>query len=80
MGHFLGQLHFRRISQGGVFGLTLIMTLLVVNLWGHTQKELKFTEVVNTSTSIADLSDLIADLRAQMTILIACHMSGNCYM
>lgn len=52
----LGQLHFRRIRQGGVLGLALIMTLLVVNLWGHTQRELKFTEVVNSKTSIADRS------------------------
>lgn len=52
----LGQLHFRRIRQGRVLGLALIMTLLVANLWGHTQWELKFTDVVNSKTSIADLS------------------------
>lgn len=36
-----GQLHLRRISQGGVLGLALIVTLLVVDLWVRRQ-ELKF--------------------------------------
>lgn len=105
MGHFPGQLHFRGISQGGVLGLALIMTLLVVNLQGHTQQELKFTDVVNSSTSVADLSAQAASHRSylhwlltflhqqkrlkatvlkeggeQMTILIACNVSGNCYI
>lgn len=37
MGHSLGELHFRRIGQGGVLRLALIVALLVVNLWDHTE-------------------------------------------
>lgn len=36
MGHSPGELHFGRIGQGGVLGLALIVTLLVVNLPNHT--------------------------------------------
>lgn len=36
--HGFGQHHFRRIRQRGVLGLALIMALLVLDLWDHTQQ------------------------------------------
>lgn len=32
LGHSLGQFQFRRIRQGGILGLALMVALLIVNL------------------------------------------------